>query len=50
MTDGLFSDPVHVEPVQAPGKRPAVDPFLAPPADPEADAAAPPAALVPPHR
>ncbi|WP_405588977.1 hypothetical protein [Streptomyces sp. NBC_01190] len=50
MTDGLFSDPVHVEPVRAPGERPTMDPFLAPPADAEPDGRpAHPAATVPPR-
>jgi hypothetical protein len=43
MTDGLFSDPVHVEPVQAPGERPAVDPFHVPSPDTELTGPAQPA-------
>ncbi|MFC4031973.1 hypothetical protein ACFO3J_10820 [Streptomyces polygonati] len=34
MTDQLFSDPEHVEPVRAPGARPSSDPFqVLPPAE-----------------
>ncbi|WNI14556.1 hypothetical protein [Actinacidiphila sp. ITFR-21] len=33
MTEQLFSDPEHVEPVRAPGARPSADPFHVPAPD-----------------
>jgi hypothetical protein len=38
MTDQLFSDPVHVEPVRAPEGQPSSDPFRSAPSAPDDEA------------